>query len=66
MAATRTWVSGVGDDANVEVRLSNSLVTNNATGLPSTGSGLALVSFGNNIISGNTTDGAPTSTQLPV
>jgi hypothetical protein len=41
------------------VRLSETTVTGNTTGLAATG---AIISFGNNQIAGNTTDGAPTST----
>ena len=57
---------GVRSAGTVEVRLSNSVIVSNATGLSSTGGGLTIVSFGNNIVGGNTADGAPTSTQLPV
>jgi len=42
-------------------RLSNVMVVNNSFGLFSAGGG-ALISFGNNRIAGNATDGAPTST----
>jgi len=106
--ATRTWVSGVGDDANPgsrtapcktfagaisktaadgeidcldpggfgavtitksitidgsqsTIRISNCTVTRNFKGLASNGGG-KIISFGNNRIAGNTTDGAPTST----
>jgi len=43
------------------VRLSNTLITQNPAGISTSGTG-AIISFGNNRISGNTTDGAPTST----
>jgi hypothetical protein len=47
--------------ANATARISNATITNNGTGVLSQSSG-AVVSFGNNRIRGNTTDGAPTST----
>jgi len=42
------------------VRLSNNIITDNGTGL-SVGAGGTIISFGNNVIEGNTTDGSPTS-----
>jgi Right handed beta helix region len=52
--------NGVGVQANTgqTVRLSETMVTGNTTGLQATGS---VVSFGNNQVAGNTTDGTPTS-----
>jgi hypothetical protein len=47
-------------NANATVRLSNVTVVNNSTGLSSGGG--PIVSFGNNRIAGNTTNGVPTST----
>jgi hypothetical protein len=51
----------------VEVRFSNCVVNRNGNGILATGGAgpLRLVSFGNNVVSGNGTDGTPTSTQLP-
>ena len=46
---------------NASVRFSNTLVTSNSTGLLSTASG-QLISFVNNSVAGNGTNGAPTST----
>ena len=52
--------------ANGSVRLSNTTVSRNATGLQSSGGG-AILSFGNNRVSGNNlADGAPTSTISPM
>lgn len=54
--------SGVGvraDGATAEVRISDSTVTNNGTGLSAVNGG-QLISFQNNAIFGNTVDGAPT------
>ena len=48
--------------AGATVRLSNTAVTNNGTGLQALNGG-SIVSFGNNRIAGNITDGAPTSNQ---
>jgi hypothetical protein len=50
--------------ANATVRLSNSTVTGNARGL-NTGSGGKIISHGGNLVSGNTVDGAFTSTVAP-
>lgn len=49
------------DGSMTKVRISNNTITHNFTGLASN-SGGQIISFGNNRISGNTTDGAPTST----
>ena len=49
------------EGASGVVRMANTLVTNNSNGLLSV-SGGAIVSFGNNRVSGNFNDGAPTST----
>ena len=51
----------VATGANATVRLSNATITDNATGVLSQGGG-TILSFMNNRIRGNTTDGAPTST----
>jgi len=45
---------------NVTIHISNATTTGNATGLASFSNG-EIVSLGNNNVSGNTTDGAPTS-----
>jgi hypothetical protein len=50
--------------AAATVRLSNVTVVNNGVGLSSV-SGGSIVSFGNNRIAGNGTDGAPTATVPP-
>jgi hypothetical protein len=50
---------GVQSDTGQTVRLSETMVTNNTTGLQTGG---AIVSFGNNQIAGNGTNGAPTAT----
>lgn len=47
--------------ANATMRISNTVVTGNNLGLE-IGSGASLISFGNNMIAGNTVNGAPTST----
>jgi hypothetical protein len=47
--------------ANASIRFSNTLVTSNSTGLLSTTSG-QLISFVNNSVAGNGTNGTPTST----
>ncbi len=49
------------DGSMTRVRISNNTVTHNFTGLAVNASG-QIISFGNNRIAGNTTDGAPTST----
>jgi hypothetical protein len=49
----------------VEVRVSNCVITGNGNGWLSGGGALTLVSFGNNVVSGNGADGAPTSTLMP-
>jgi hypothetical protein len=54
--------SGVGitsDGATAEVRISDSTVTNNGTGLSAVNGG-QLISFKNNALGGNTVDGSPT------
>lgn len=56
---TGTGVRATG--ANATLRLSNSTVIGNLTGL-SVASGASIISFGNNRITGNGTNGAPTST----
>lgn len=53
-------VSTSGGGSGGTVRLSNSTITDNATGLQATGAGASLVSFENNRIFGNTTNGNPT------
>jgi hypothetical protein len=50
---------GVESDTGQTVRLSDTMVTNNTTGLLANG---AIVSYGNNQVAGNTTNGTPTST----
>ena len=50
--------------AGATVRLTRSTVTNNGTGLASLSSGV-LASYSNNNVSGNATDGAPTTTIAP-
>jgi hypothetical protein len=47
--------------ANAAVRISNLTDTANAVGLSATGGG-QIISFGNNRVNGNTTNGSPTST----
>ena len=49
------------DGSMTKVRISNNTITQNLTGLAVNASG-QIISFGNNRIAGNTTDGAPTST----
>ena len=50
------------EGAGTTVRIANTLVTNNsANGLFPTAGGL-IISFGNNQVAGNGTNGAPTST----
>ena len=49
------------DGSMTKVRISNNTITHNFTGLAVNASG-QIISFGNNRIAGNTTDGAPTST----
>jgi hypothetical protein len=46
------------------VRLGNSTVTDNVTGLNAAGG--QIISYGNNRVAGNTTNGAPTSTTPPI
>jgi hypothetical protein len=50
--------------SNATIRLTGSTITNNGIGLGSGSSGV-LASYSNNNVSGNTTDGAPTTTILP-
>ena len=57
--------SGVFANNYARVRLSNTLITNNTTGLQAAGAGL-IQSFGNNQVYGNGTDGMPTSTISPM
>lgn len=53
---------GIRSDGSMsKVRISNNTITQNFTGLAVNASG-QIISFGNNRIAGNTTDGAPTST----
>lgn len=54
--------NGVGllSSANSTIRISNNIITRNATGLSTANKG-SIISFGNNALSGNTTDGIPTS-----
>jgi hypothetical protein len=60
--ATGSGINGVvSNGPTATIRISNMTITGNGTGVLSM-SGGALVSFGNNRIKGNTTDGAPTST----
>jgi len=51
---------GLQSSANATIRISNNTITRNATGLSMANKG-SIISFGNNALSGNTTDGAPTS-----
>lgn len=66
-----TLISGSGargirsDGSMSTVRISNDTIVHNFTGL-AVNSGGKIVSFGNNRIAGNTTDGAPTSTIPPL
>ena len=50
--------------AFASVRLSNTLITSNSTGLSSAGGG-QILSFGNNSVEGNGTNGVPTSAVTP-
>jgi hypothetical protein len=61
-AANAAGVRAVG--AQATVRISNVTVVNNSVGLSPTTGG-AIVSFSNNRVVGNTTDGAPTATVTP-
>jgi hypothetical protein len=54
-----TWAPGA--PIHPIVRISNMVITGNATGLATTGSA-EIISFGNNKNDGNTTNGSPTST----
>jgi hypothetical protein len=56
--------TGVGP-STVEVRLSNVTVVDNQTGLATSGTG-KIISFGNNKVDNNGTNGSPTSTIPPV
>lgn len=51
----------VANGAQSTVRISNNTITNNNVGLATSNSG-SIISFGNNRIAGNATNGAPTST----
>ncbi|MBC7710750.1 MAG: hypothetical protein H7203_11840 [Rhizobacter sp.] len=53
--------TGILSSSNAVVRLSDSTITMNGTGLSATTGG-QIVSYNNNRLRGNTTDGAPTST----
>jgi len=57
--ATRTWVSGVLAGPGSNVRLSDTVVTNNAPGLSAMGNG-NILSLGNDTVIGNTPNGEPT------
>lgn len=50
--------------ANASVRISNTLVTQNSTGMNSVTGG-QILSWGNNRVAGNGTDGAPTAAVVP-
>jgi hypothetical protein len=52
--------AGVFAGASTNIRISNNNITKNGTGLLTAGG--TIVSFGNNAVAGNTTDGAPSST----
>ncbi len=54
----------VASTANTVVRLSDSTITANTLGLSTAGGG-QIISYNNNRLRGNTTDGAPTSTVYP-
>jgi hypothetical protein len=59
--ASSNGLSGVqSSNAQATVRISNMMVTGNGTGLGASGG--AIISFGNNRVHGNGTDGAPTAT----
>ncbi|HWD00246.1 MAG TPA: hypothetical protein VG456_25985 [Candidatus Sulfopaludibacter sp.] len=51
---------GVSSASPATIRLSNTTVTGNTTGLTLSGSGAAIISYSNNRIFGNTTNGNPT------
>ncbi len=53
------------DGSMTRVRISKNTITHNLTGLAVNASG-QIISFGNNRIAGNTTNGAPTSTIPPI
>ncbi|MFL6237477.1 MAG: hypothetical protein ACJ76N_30430 [Thermoanaerobaculia bacterium] len=61
--STHNGTTGIASVGVATVFISNLVVTNNQTGL-AVNSGGAIVSFGNNRIQGNTTDGSPTQTIL--
>ena len=52
--------TGITASTGGAIRIGNSMVTNNGTGLSITGG--TITSFSSNILAGNTTDGAPSST----
>jgi len=59
--ASRNGAAGIHAGQLSTVRISNTLVTGNSVGLEKAGSG-GIVSFGNNRVHGNTTNGTPTAT----
>jgi hypothetical protein len=59
--STHNGTNGIISSGVTTVTLSNVVVTNNPTGLNPAFGG-AMISFGNNRVHGNTTDGAPTQT----
>jgi hypothetical protein len=61
--STHNGTSGVASVGQATVMLSNMVITDNQTGM-AIGSGGAILSFGNNKVQGNATDGAPTQTVL--
>jgi hypothetical protein len=56
---------GAGGVAGATVRLSDNDISGNLVGLSVTTGGSSILSFGNNMITGNTVDGVPTSTLGP-
>ncbi len=59
--ASRNALAGVHSGSLATIRVSNTVVTRNNVGFEPAGGG-AIISFGNNRVNGNATDGAPTST----
>jgi hypothetical protein len=55
------FFTAVEADNTAIIRMTRSTVGNNGTGLVTSGGG-QIISYGDNMIGGNTTDGAPTST----
>jgi hypothetical protein len=53
--------NGTGSTGSAVIRVTKSTITNNGTGLVVFNGG-QIISFGDNSLAGNTTDGAPTST----